>query len=322
MLQRSLVIALLTLPIALHAQLSKECFNRNGELVEESESEYCVVGERILRIEKAQGYVDSVLTYVDTVTSYYSADKKIKSLKIFNAKGLQHGNYIEYYPNTKLKEVGRSVDGYKEGLVATYHPDGKMRASLQYFPIGQIVTDNPQGNYKIISYRDENGSELVRDGNGFCNCLFDEGWREVGKVIDGVRDSVWTFYRDGKVAMVEYYRRGKFIEGTRYDEETPFRYTRLKEDAMYTEGNDVLPYTLMSNWTNPSSCYGLKPINIVMTITAAGEIQDPRILKGKNAKCDQEILKLVKTLKKFYPARERGKAIAAKYILPINLMQY
>lgn len=322
MTSRLFLIVLSFLPFVVNAQLTKECFNSNGELVDEAQSEYCVVGKRVLRIEKGLGYVDSVLTYSDTVTAYYTSDKKIKSLKIYNSNGLEHGNYIEYYPNLKLKEVGRSVEGNKDGTIITYHPDGKMRASLQYFSPAQIVTDNPNGNYKVIAYRDESGNTIVNNGNGYCDCVFDGTIREKGKVVDGLRDSIWTFYQNEKVVMVEYYRQGKFVEGTRYDDQTPFHYTRLKEPAQYIDGNDVLFETLFRNWSQPGACWGPVRVEVAMIISASGEIENPRVIKGKNAKCDQEIIKLLGVLKKFYPARQRGKPIAARYILPIHLNQF
>lgn len=47
-------------------------------------------------------------------------------------KGLQHGEYKKYHPNSKVSEEGNYVDGNKEGEIKHYHPNGKISLVEHY----------------------------------------------------------------------------------------------------------------------------------------------------------------------------------------------
>lgn len=47
-------------------------------------------------------------------------------------KGLQHGEYKKYHPNSKVAEEGKYVDGNKHGEIKKYHPNGKIALIQRY----------------------------------------------------------------------------------------------------------------------------------------------------------------------------------------------
>jgi TonB family protein len=314
---RTIIFILVSFP--LQAQLSKVCYDGNDNVVDENVSEYCVVGKRVIRIDKTATFRDSVVAFVDTVSAYYTATKKIKFVKIYSAQGLEHGNYVEYYANGKIKELGTAKNGFKNGFVNSFYPDGKAKSTLEYLSTANPQPSQTPDNYKIISYRDEQGASLIENGNGVCNCSFNSTAREVGKVVNGLKDSVWSEYHGDSLILIEYYRQGKFIEGMRYGQGQPFRYTKLKETAHYVDGNEAILPMIFTNWRNPAACYGLGEVEVLITINEKGSIDVVKIINGgKNARCNKEIINVVRLLKKWYPARARGKAIAEKYLIPIN----
>ena len=48
-----------------------------------------------------------------------------------------------------------------------------------------------------------------------------------------------------------------------------------------------------------------------------GSIVDVHILKGVDASLDNEAVRVVKSMPKWSPGRQRGKAVRVKYVLPV-----
>ena len=53
-------------------------------------------------------------------------------------------------------------------------------------------------------------------------------------------------------------------------------------------------------------------------VYAKGDVTDVSIAKGADSMLDNAALKLVKTMPKFTPGKQRGKAVPVQYIIPIN----
>lgn len=53
-------------------------------------------------------------------------------------------------------------------------------------------------------------------------------------------------------------------------------------------------------------------------VNPKGEVTDVTIAKGADSLLDNAALKLVKTMPKFTPGKQRGKAVPVQYIIPIN----
>lgn len=57
---------------------------------------------------------------------------------------------------------------------------------------------------------------------------------------------------------------------------------------------------------------------IRFVVDAKGDVTDVSIAKGADSLLDNAALKLVKTMPKFTPGKQRGKAVPVQYIIPIN----
>src|SRR5688572_1520605 len=106
-------LILTLISISSPAQLTKSCFDKNGVSVDESISEYCTIGRahRIL----SRNTRDSIWVYVDTVRAYFTGTTQLKFIKVYDAKGVENGNNIEFYPNGKIKYRGSVRNGERAG---------------------------------------------------------------------------------------------------------------------------------------------------------------------------------------------------------------
>jgi protein TonB len=59
-------------------------------------------------------------------------------------------------------------------------------------------------------------------------------------------------------------------------------------------------------------------VYVKCTIDDKGEILTPMVEKGLCEKCDEEALRLVKSMPNWMPAKENGKNVSSKVIIPID----
>jgi TonB family protein len=302
-----------------YGQLTKICYDGKNLPADEVASEYCVVG-KIVDFRLFPGSRDSMWHFVDTVRAYYTASKKIKFLKIFNTDGLEDGNYIEYFPDGRIKERGASEKGKKIGLISVNYPSGRQNYTLQYFPGDQTVTNYP-GNFKIQNYFDDDGKQLVKGGNGVCNCVIESSLREVGNVRNGLRDSIWSGYNGDTLAFMESYHDGRFMDGVRYFDGISFRYTKFEEVPSYQGGYDEMMNTIRLNMKFPASARrkGIDGTVLVsFIIKKNGAISDISVVQGIDPDCDKEAMRMVGLANKWNPGRQRGKPVDVRFNLPIK----
>ena len=307
---------------ALSAQpIVRECFDKKG-IVDEANSEYCVVGKKVLRLdEKGSGRYDTVKSYVDTVRAFYTSTNKLKFLRIYNQDAYREGNFEEYYPNGNIKESGSFKKGHKSGLVIYYDPSGKKQSILEYSPPDQKFTDYGETDFKIIDYWDSAGKQIVAKGNGKCHCKLISGRNEIGNVVDGLRDSVWSEYLGDTLILTEQYSLGKFIQSVRYDEGTTFKYTAFEQMAEFPGGMQELVETFKKNLRYPKIARKQRIQGAVFTsfvVDKDGTIYDVKVVKGISEECDQEAMRVIALLTPWHPGRQRGRAVKSRFVLPIR----
>jgi hypothetical protein len=311
-----------TISYSFAQEISKECFNKNGTSDEESNSEYCVIGKKVLRIEGI-GKTDTVETYIDTVKAYYSGINKIKFVKLYNSQGFQDGNFVEFFPSGKMKERGSYKNGRKVGLAMSYYPSGKSKSILQFFPEEHTISHWPETDFKILDYWDSTGNQIVTKGNGMCHCTLVSGRREVGKVADGLRDSLWSEYSGETLILMEDYFNGKMIDGVRYYKGKPFKYKKFESLPEYMEGTEAMMSVILSDnryggVVNVSGMY--KTVYISFKVMEDGSVGETKVLKGLSRNYNNEAIRLVKLLEKWYPGTVRGRPVNAWVQLPISFV--
>ena len=154
-----------------------------------------------------------------------------------------------------------------------------------------------------------------------CRCKFVSGRDEVGKVVDGLRDSVWSEYQGDTLILIERYSQGKFMEGARHDKGGVFEYTSFEQQAEFSGGLQGIVSVLMKNLKYPVKARRKRiegPVYISFVVNKDGTIYDLNVVKGISEECDQEALRVVALLTPWSPGRQRGLAVKSRFVLPIK----
>ncbi|MGI4749455.1 MAG: TonB family protein [Janthinobacterium lividum] len=262
-------------------------------------------------------------------------------------------NVLEYYPNGNMKMAGKSsaVDPIKlEGQSVSFYPNKNKKRICAYEkgqPTGRIYDYYPNGKmYRISSYTkstdknsyapfnenqvvqaayDSTGTETVKDGNGHY-AVFDNDYKfveEEGDVKDGKRNGTWKgTLNKGKVFYTEEYADGKFIKGTRTDENGgTINYTVKEALPTFKGGVSAFGNYLGQNIRYPS---GAKDRNIQgrvilsFVIERDGSITGIKILKSVSPDIDAEAYRVISESPKWNPGIQHGVPVKVAYTVPIN----
>ena len=191
-----------------HLGLSQktEYYDKKNKLTSQDSSFYFTVGKQI------NGH------YEDTLKLFYSDSEKRLGQLIYK-DGYLSGPFTLFHENGKLKTKGLNNLGRPVGYVMNWSASGSPKSTI-YFPEEHgKVSELTNEDFLIINYWHQDGKQLVNNGNGYCDCFFDQlisamtefdnegkmnysyrvsenSVRWLGKVKDGLRDSVWSLSRD------------------------------------------------------------------------------------------------------------------------------
>jgi len=179
------------------------------------------------------------LSLRDTVFLVYSENDALFGREIYN-KGKLNGPFTYYYKDGRVKERGSYAENQKVDYNFNYYESGNPKSTLYYPKKQRQVSDFKEYDFLIINYWNEEGKQIINNGNGSCNCRFDylranpvtstnpknystlffeeayydddnpEGgkasYREIGKVIDGLRDSVCRWLEGLSLVRIRWCR--------------------------------------------------------------------------------------------------------------------
>lgn len=103
--------------------------------------------------------------------------------------------------------------------------------------------------------------------------------------------------------------------------EEPTIFTIVEENPEFVGGEAELFKFLGKNIKYPpmakdAGIKGVVYVNFVVYET--GEIKDVKVLRGIGGGCDEEAIRVVKSMPKWKPGKQRGKAVRVSYNLPIR----
>src|SRR5260221_620971 len=269
-------------------QFTTAYFDRQGDECS-PESSYCYCVSRKSR---------DIFSY-DTVKFYYSRSNRLRAIGLGDQFGNRMGLHESYYENGTLKsrrlfEVNRNkkIDSSPDSIGCT-----------------------------ILEFNDSLGRPMVQNGEGMVHGRLDF-LAEHGKVVNGLRDSVWTvFYSNGKAYCYESWHLGKLIDGISFD-------LAGKED--YYQEVLVLPepgggFQVFYRKTSKKISYSKEAqrrsiegkVMVEVLFEKEGSIAFSRIAKGIGFGCDEEALKAVTRASPWLPAKRRGQPINNRMTIPI-----
>jgi len=246
----------------------------------------------------------------DTIRSFYCKTKYLKSQETFYRGRLEGISYF-YYINRKLKEKVAFKEGRRVGTASLFHENGKPKETRVYYPKEQ--NEKRPSGYRIREAWDSTGVSTVKDYNGY---LLDK--MEVGKVKDGLKDSIWTiFNEEGEKIATDKYMDGTFVEGERTN---GIHYKELEVGAAPKKGLEDYYRFLSRTLRYPANArrYGREgKVFIRFVIEVDGSLSHIEIVRGFDPECDNEALRVVKLSDKWKPGYLRGIPVRQSYTLPI-----
>ena len=264
---------------------------------------------RVARTREARSETDTVLTI-------YCNTERIRTIEIVNKSGQRNGTYTHYDEAGNLAVSGEFLEGVPV-LIREWYSNEKQKSIERY-------SDESRW---IEQYWDSLGNHIIKDGNGYCDCSLSEFYggakRQLGKVINGQPDSVWTGLNvDGSIYYTERYNKGKFLGGISYDSlGNRYEYTVLSEAAepvkgmqgFYQHVGKVLKYPAGARRRGVEG-----KVFIEFVVEKDGSITSLRTIRGIGSGCDEEAISAVGSSPKWKPAIERGQKVRTRYVVPIT----
>jgi TonB family protein len=260
------------------------------------------------------------------VISYYAEDKprmvgNIKQNNFF-------GPFLYYYPNGQVESKGNYSGGDRIGLWEEWYPTGKPRKVGNYLPDEPTKPYRYRDTYRITSFWDSTGTQLVTAGTGRFYATDEKGkLLEEGAYAAGAKEGKWLdYYENGKVKHEEIYQAAELVRGTYFNESgEPSTYNAYDYEAMpeYPGGLPALSTFLRAQLKYPKEA---KRRNISGTVFVGfivdntGRVKDIKLLKGIGFGCDEEALRVVSAMPPWNPGRQRGQPVSVSYALPIRFI--
>jgi TonB family protein len=290
------------------AQESMEMFyfNSNNDFLLDS------IGCSYYRIAKTR----EARSEIDTVLTIYCNTERIRTVEIVNNRGQRNGSYTRYYEAGSLAVKGEFSEG-NPVQIREWYTNEKQKSVERY----------EDENRWIEQYWDSLGNQIIKDGNGFCDCQLSEFFggakHQKGKVVNGQPDSVWIGQNeDGSLYYTERYDKGKFLGGISYDDlGNRYEYTVYAEAAepvkgmqgFYQHVGKVLKYPAGARRRGVEG-----KVFVEFVVEKDGSITSLRAIRGIGSGCDEEAISAVGSSPKWKPAIERGQKVRTRYVVPIT----
>jgi TonB family protein len=238
------------------------------------------------------------------------------------------GPFLYYYSNGQVESKGNYSGGDRIGLWEEWYPTGKPREVGNYLPDEPAKPYRYRDTYRISSFWDSTGTQLVTNGTGRFYATDDTGrLEEEGAYASGAKEGKWLdYYENGKVKHEEMYQAGELVQGTYFNEKgESFTYNAYDYEAMpeYPGGMPALSNFLRSQLKYPKEA---KKRNIGGTVFVGfvvdntGQVKDVKVVKGIGFGCDEEAVRVVAAFPPWNPGRQRGQAVSVRYALPIRFL--
>jgi TonB family protein len=256
---------------------------------------------------------------IDTLKTYYCPGDRLKSVTVVDENGYRNGPSVEYYDNGTLMLKGQYEQFAPVGKFTKWYRNGQMKIE-QY--IGK--EDEPD---QLLNYWDSTGTQLVKNGHGFCRCVLDvlnsTDIVEHGRILYGVRDSTWTGYRKGgEKYFIETYAEGKLIEGVSYDSlGSGHFYTEIYQTAKPRNGMESFYGHIGRTIRYPPVAKRKRiqgKVFVEFIVEKDGSLSNVKTIRGIGGGCDEAAEETVRSSPRWIAGRHRGQLVRQKMVLPIS----
>lgn len=265
---------------------------------------------------------------------YYLYDKKnpyetthFKTKKCI----IKQGESKTFYSNGSLKEVGNFINNKKDEEWISYYQNGKSKSIINYrngvkngsyicyYQDNTTITGSYKNNQKDLLWSTSNGSNKLIETS-----YFKDGYRH-GKTV--------FYHKNGNIKQSDYYEKGELIESKRFDingqllqqeeEIDEILYSIVEEQPEFPGGMNKLMQFLGKNTQYPptaidNNIQGRAFIRFI--VEKDGSITNVRpVRSGKvHPLLEEEAIRVVSSMPKWVPGRQRGKQVRTEFTIPIN----
>ncbi|MVN21228.1 energy transducer TonB [Mucilaginibacter arboris] len=236
------------------------------------------------------------------------------------------GQFVSFYPDKNKKRIGTYENGQLTGEIYDYYPNGKLYRQSTCLKFTDKKSFMPEDEKQTVQAAyDSTGAILVKDGDGHYP-IFDGNFKtikEEGDVKDGKKNGTWKgTLNQGKVTFTEEYADGKFMKGTRTEENgTTINYT-VKEALPTFKGGE----SAFGRYLSQNVHYPARPkqrniqgrVILSFTVEKDGSLTDFKILKSVDPDLDAEAIRVLSQSPKWNPGIQQGAAVKVAYTMPFN----
>ena len=233
--------------------------------------------------------------------------------KIWEVSNKENAEY--YRIISKENELFKVMDYYLNG---TLHMSGFYKSI------------NPEIKEGLFTYYDENGKKNFQ-GNYFANTkngpytlFYNSGlvWVSENYLNDLLNGDLIGYFENGQIRRREKYSNGALIGGKCYTlsgiDTTYYPFETMPE---FIGGDNGLREYLGQNINYPPKARnkGIEgKVVLHFVVSMDGQIKDIEIIRYSHPLLDEEALRVVKSMPKWKPGFQDGKAVEVKYTLPIS----
>lgn len=259
---------------------NKTYLNRYCKPVPESEAVYYRI------IEKSSDQ------YI--IRDYYVSNDSLEMEaygKQIEPKVIYEGKAVWYHENGRIKKEGVFKEGEEIGMFNFYYKDGLKQKEVLY-------TDKKM---LICQYWTEDGTPSVVNGSGVINTRDDDLYlADHNEVLDSLITMSFSVREDVGDSI----------------------YLKAEQAAEYKGGMKKLYEEVAKNlhgkYPAEARRHGVDGrVFIEFIVDKNGLLTEPKVLRGIGYGCDEAALHAMSQLKKWNPAKHKGKPVKSKIVLPV-----
>ena len=95
----------------------------------------------------------------------------------------------------------------------------------------------------------------------------------------------------------------------------------VEEMPSFPGGMAALMKYIKDNLRYPEICWegaAMGRVNVVFIVNEDGSLSDVKVIRSIIPELDKEAIRVVKSMPKWNPAKQNGKAVKMKYVVPVN----
>ncbi|MCG1035614.1 hypothetical protein [Polaribacter sargassicola] len=244
-------------------------------------------------------------------------ESKFKTLGLQELKS--EGTYVSYHDNGQKSSEGETEQGRKRnGLWTYYYKNGKKK-------IEEEIVSNEQNNGTnnfVINFWDDKGRHTVKEGTGFAQFFDSDSLFVKGSYKDGLKNGLWTAFKDKLKRYEETYKKGKLVKGINWNlNGDASMYKTEKTEAYYKKPNQTSLRKYINKTLNPNIAAARGEVLINFLVTDKGRVEDVNIVKGLTLAYNKEIERVLLEMDGWTPAKKKGVPYSSTYSLSLKFSE-